>query len=199
MNPLKLPAIPFELTPTRVEWRVDGGEKISARSEPHTDIFISPVPQHQGKLDAATLLGEAPPGDFQFSARISVKFASTYDAGVLLIWFDEKHWAKLCFEAAPNLVPTVVSVVNRTVSDDANAFTVSGETVWLRISRTDGIFMFHASLDGNHWEMVRIFALDGDTPQIGFEVQSPTGEGCEVTFDDIRFASTTLTDPRNGS
>ena len=86
-------------------------------------------------LNAATLLGVPPDGDFQFSARVTVGFASTYDAGVLLLWVDDRHWGKLCFEFSPAGEPMVVSVVTRGVSDDANAFVVDGRTVWLRVSR----------------------------------------------------------------
>ncbi|WP_208867453.1 DUF1349 domain-containing protein [Streptomyces himastatinicus] len=41
------------------------------------------------------MLGQPPAGDFQLSARVSVGFSSTFDAGVLLLWIDERHWAKL--------------------------------------------------------------------------------------------------------
>ena len=67
-----------------------------------------------------------------------------FDAGVLMLWHDEEHWAKLCFESAPDGSATVVSVVNRTVSDDANAMIVDGEQVWLRIAGIDGIYAFHS-------------------------------------------------------
>jgi regulation of enolase protein 1 (concanavalin A-like superfamily) len=201
MSALAVPPLPFTLVPSRVPWEIVGADGVRASAEPGTDIFVPPFPDQAAKLDAATLLGEAPQGDFQLSARVTVGFRATFDAGVLLVWHDEQHWAKLCFEAAPNGSPTVVSVVNRTVSDDANAFTVVGATAWLRISRVDGIYLFHASHDGRTWDMVRIFGLDshGSTPQVGFEVQSPTGDGCEVTFDEITFAPTRLTDPRDGS
>ena len=146
------------------------------------------------------MFGTAPEGDFQFSSRITVDFRSTFDAGVLMLWHDEEHWAKLCFESAPDGSPTVVSVVNRTVSDDANAQVVKAEHVWMRISRVDGIYLFHSSFDGQRWDMVRLFALESPRPlQIGFEVQSPTGDGCDVVFDQISFAATRLEGQRDGS
>lgn len=199
--PLSIPALPFSLSPTRVAWTADGDARVEATAQAGTDIFTPPFPGEEAKRDAATLLGEIPEGDFQLHARITVDFQSTFDAGVLLVWLDERHWAKLCFEAAPSGEPTVVSVVNRTVSDDANAFTVHGRTIWLRVSRVDGVYLFHASIDGTRWAMVRIFALEleGVRPSIGFEVQSPNGDGCQVVFDDIRFARARLADARDGS
>jgi regulation of enolase protein 1 (concanavalin A-like superfamily) len=95
----------------------------------------------------------------------------------------------------------IVSVVARGVSDDANAFVVDGATVWLRVSRIDHGYAYHASLDGQTWRMIRFFTIDGtSTPAaIGFEAQSPTGDGCVVTFDDIRFTGQRLADLRDGS
>jgi hypothetical protein len=136
-------------------------------------------------INAATLLGTPPSGDFQFSARVSAAFRARYDAGVLLLWVDEQHWAKLCFEFSPASQPMVVSVVTREVSDDANAFVVPDRTVWLRVSRVDRVYSLHASTDATTWRLVRVFSL-GDAVadhQIGFEAQSPTGDGCTVTFD----------------
>ncbi len=128
-------------------------------------------------------------------------FTATFDAGVLLLWFDEKHWAKLCFEYSPAREPMVVSVVCRGVADDSNAFVVEQETVWLRVSRIDDTFAYHASLDGETWRLIRYFTVPGsDEPlRVGFEAQSPTGDGCAVTFEDVKFTDVRLEDLRNGS
>jgi Protein of unknown function (DUF1349) len=68
---------------------------------------------------------------------------------------------------------------------------VRGRSVWLRVSRVDRVYAYHASLDGTAWQMIRVFVLDDETSRdkIGFEGQSPTGDGCSVTFDEIRFLS----------
>jgi uncharacterized protein len=61
-------------------------------------------------------------------------------------------------------------------------------------------FAFHASTDGREWKLIRHFTLGDDVvPAVGFEAQSPTGEGCEVTFDDIRFEARRLHELRDGS
>jgi regulation of enolase protein 1 (concanavalin A-like superfamily) len=152
-------------------------------------------------LNAATLLGTPPAGDFQFSARITVDFHARFDAGVLLLWVDEQHWAKFCFEFSPAAQPMVVSVVTRGTSDDANAFVVPDRSVWLRVSRVDRVYAYHASTDATTWQLVRVFRL-GDTVadhQIGCAAQSPTGDGCTVTFDQIGFTPQRLQELRDGS
>jgi regulation of enolase protein 1 (concanavalin A-like superfamily) len=138
-----------------------------------------------------------PDGDWQFSARVRVDFHEQFDAGVLLLWSDERHWAKLCFERSPAGPPMVVSVVCREVADDANSWPVTGDTVWLRISRVEGAYAFHASDDGQRWEFVRHFTVAAS--HLGFEVQAPIGTGCAAVFDCVTFVAGTLSDLRDGS
>ncbi len=212
MNELTVAGVPFPLVPSPPGlWQVDERTgTVTASAAPRTDIFIDPgatvdadaaLPDGQSMLNAATLLGVPPAGDFQLSARVTVGFAATFDAGVLLLWMDERHWGKLCFEFAPAGEPMIVSVVCRGVADDANAFAVPGRSVWLRVSRIGRAYAYHASVDAQTWQMIRFFAIDQGTTRdrIGFEAQSPTGDGCAVTFDDIRFRPTRLADLRDGS
>lgn len=47
--------------------------------------------------------------------------------------------------------------------------------------------------------MIRHFSLgEGDGIAVGFEAQSPTGEGCAVRFEQIRYEARTLGDLRSG-
>ncbi|WP_217560798.1 DUF1349 domain-containing protein [Streptomyces sp. GbtcB6] len=202
-----VPGLPFPLSPSSDEaWTIDEATTtVTAAAAAHSDIFIDPGAGTQlnaeSVLIAATRLVVPPGGDFQCSARVTVEFASTYDAGVLLLWIVDRHWGKFCFESSPDREPMIVSVVTRGVSDDANAFAVDDRTVWLRVSRIDHAFAYHASLDGKTWRMIRFFTIgDTSTPvSIGFEAQSPTGDGCLVTFDDIRFTRERLRGLRDGS
>jgi regulation of enolase protein 1 (concanavalin A-like superfamily) len=203
---LTLLALPFRLEPSPPgAWRTDEHGAVVATAAAHTDFYVNPAGENsadaESMLNAATLLGSPADGDFQLSARVTVDFRSQYDAGVLFLWSDEKHWAKFCFEFSPDAEPMVVSVVTRGVSDDANAFTVAGSSVWLRVSRIDGVYAFHASTDGSIWRLIRVFTLGDDASghRIGFEAQSPTGDGCTVTFTDIQFAARRLAELRDGS
>lgn len=202
-----VPGLPFALSPSTGEaWTIhEATATVTAAAAAHSDIFIDPGADSQlnaeSMLNAATLLGVPPDGDFQFSARVTVDFEATFDAGVLLLWIDDRHWGKLCFEYSPDREPMIVSVVARGVADDANAFAVDGRTVWLRVSRIDHAIAYHASLDGKTWRMIRFFTLDDTSApaSIGFEAQSPTGDGCTVTFDDIHFTRERLHELRDGS
>lgn len=174
-----------------------GAHALDAGAGPRTDLFVSPAGAPPA-LNAPRLLGPAI-GDFILHARVTVAFQATFDAGALLVWRDEQTWGKLCFEFSPQRRPMVVSVVTRGVSDDANGFTRDENSIWLRIARMGPAFAFHASVDGRAWELIRHFALDaGEAPLVGFVVQSPTGEGCQATFDGITFRATRLGDIRSG-
>jgi regulation of enolase protein 1 (concanavalin A-like superfamily) len=212
MTTIDVPQVPFPLAASSADaWRVDGGTgALTVTARPHSDLFIdpgsgSPLDERshlnaESQLNALTLLGVPPEGDFRLSARVSVDFTATFDAGVLLLWIDETHWAKLCFEHSPDGEAMVVSVVTREVSDDANGFVVEGRSVWLRVSRIGHAYAYHASLDGRTWRLIRFFALHpAGTASVGFEAQAPTGDGCAVTFDHIRFSQERLADLRDGS
>jgi uncharacterized protein len=204
---MKVPMLPFELTASTADgWR--HGEPdgvVTGTAAARTDLYLNPAgadaADAESLLNAATLLGSPPDGDFQFSARVTVDFRARYDAGALLAWIDERHWGKFCFEFSPAGEPMVVSVVTQGVSDDANAFVVPSRSVWLRVSRIGRVYAYHAAVDGSAWQLVRVFQL-GDPAAghlIGFVAQSPTGDGCTVTFDDIRFTRERLADLRDGS
>jgi regulation of enolase protein 1 (concanavalin A-like superfamily) len=197
---LTLPSLPFplrwQLAPQR--WHLGDDGSLSIQAGPRTDLFVDP----QGAapmLNAPRLLA-SPTGDFQLSARVTVDFAATFDAGVLLLYANERSWAKLCFERAPNGEAMVVSVVTRGVSDDANSFAVESSQVWLRVSRLGLAWAFHASTDGSRWQFIRHFALDpADVPAPGFLAQSPTGGGCTAVFDAITYRPEALADLRSGA
>ena len=199
-SPVAISGLPFPLTASDSSaWRLSA-DVVAATATQKSDLFADPAGDGASQLNALTLLGEPPAGDFTFEARVRVGFRDVFDAGVLLVWVDEGHWAKLCFEYSADREPMVVSVVTRGVSDDANGFVVDGDEVHLRVSRIGRSLAFHASTDGTRWIFVRNFALPGsEAARIGFEAQSPMGPGCHVEFTDTAYAQRTLADLRDGS
>jgi uncharacterized protein len=201
---LSVPRLPFPLAaegaPPCAYGRRDGGLAVTARGG--TDLFVDPagaaVPP-----DAGRLVGIPPGGDFTMAARVTVGFASTYDAGVLLLYAAERRWAKLCYEFSPQNQPTAVTVVTRETSDDANSIELDDGGVWLRITRTGRAWAFHASTDGRWWRLLRYFSLGEHEPaepvKVGLLAQSPTGEGCTAIFQDITFRPGAPADLRNGT
>lgn len=169
--------------PSGLQWEIEPasfrveGTTVTAESHGQSDNFIDPAGAVTA-LNGARALGLAPMSDWQFKARLTVDFSESYDAGVLLLWSDDRHFAKLCLEQSPAGRPMVVSVVTRGVSDDANAWEVEGASVWLRISGlSNDAYPFYSSDDGRIWELVRNFHLAGSRQMsYGIAVQSPIGE-----------------------
>jgi uncharacterized protein len=190
--------------PMALHWR---GEPAAARiaddvlaieAGPGTDWFADPATSSLN-VSAPALMGSAS-GDFLLAARVEVGFGATYDAGALVLWRDDRTWAKLAFEYSPQAEPMVVSVVTRGESDDCNSVVIAGNAVWLRLARMGDAHAFHMSADGQRWAFVRHFRLGGAGPVgFGFEAQSPAGPGCEARFSGIRFAPATLGDLRDGT
>jgi regulation of enolase protein 1 (concanavalin A-like superfamily) len=193
--------IPHELdwVVAPVAWRLeDDGATLAVEAGPRTDLFVSPA--DGTRHDNAPRLLTTIDGDFQLGAMVQVAFAVQFDAAVLLLWESHDYWAKLCFERSPEGRPTIVSVVNRGVSDDANGWPVDGDSAWLRVCRIGRAYALHASTDGERWDLARVFTMDGTGPvRVGFEAQSPHGPGCRVRFGNIRFSPIPPADLRDGS
>lgn len=202
---ISIDAMPFALGASKPgQWGVEGDDVVAGIAPPLTDLFVDPggdaMESAQTASSAPRLTGSAVQESFQFAARVTVDFRALFDAGALIVSVDSQNWAKLCFEYGPARQPLIVSVVTRDVSDDANSFFVDGDTCWLRVSRVGRLLAFHASPEGNGWSLVRVFTLPhlDSAVELGFLVQSPTGDGCAAAFDHIEFTSDALDDLRSG-
>jgi regulation of enolase protein 1 (concanavalin A-like superfamily) len=188
-------ALRWQLAP--VSWGRTAPDGVAVTAGPGTDLFVDPAGSAAQLSAPRALLPVV--GDYRFSARVSCGSAATFDAAVLLAWVAADRWVKLCLERSPAGVMTVVSVVTRGVSDDANGWPVPSGSTWLRVSRRGAATALHASADGGRWELVRHCAFDdGEPVQVGLLAQSPTGAGAVSRFEQVRFAPTGVEDIRGG-
>ena len=199
---LHLPGVPFALEPSGTPAcaaSMDGGV-LTLAGGAASDLFIDPAGDEAGRPDAGRWTGLPGESDFTFAARVTVGFASMFDAGVLLLYLSERRWAKLCYEFSPQRKPTAVTVVTHGTSDDSNSFETAGGPLWLRITRTGRVWAFHASVDGAYWQLLRYFTLgEASGARIGFLAQSPTGAGCTAIFDSVTYKPGAPADLRDGS
>ena len=192
---------PSRHLPAPLTWDVDPArwsrDPLTIAAPARCDLFRDPA-GGTPESGAPRLLGPVD-GDFQLSARVGCTFAGTYDAAALLLWAGEDAWVKLAFEVSPQGEPGVVSVVTQPLSDDANAFAVPGDAVWLRISRLGPAVALHARLDDEPWRFVRHFAFPAPGGvRAGFLAQSPLGDGATARFEAIGFTPERLADLRSG-
>jgi uncharacterized protein len=200
---LYLPGVPFPFASSgspACQATVAGGV-LTLVSGPKSDMFIDPAGDEGARPDAGRWTGLPGEHDFTFSARVTVGFGATFDAGVLLVYLSDRRWAKLCYEFSPQHKPTAVTVVTHGTSDDSNSFETAGGPLWLRITRTGRVWAFHASTSGGgHWQLLRYFSLgEASGARVGFLAQSPMGNSCTALFDSIAFRPGAPADLRDGS
>ncbi|MEN0642351.1 DUF1349 domain-containing protein [Alkalicoccobacillus gibsonii] len=138
-------------------------------------------------------------GDFVMSVNVSLTFKDTFDASAIMIHHNEECWAKACLERTDFNKNAVVSVVRNKTTDDANGNHIEGNTVWLKVVRVGNSFSFHYSLNGEHYEMMRVFHLPvKETIKVGFVAQAPVGDGGERYFSDYKLENKTVKNIRDG-
>jgi regulation of enolase protein 1 (concanavalin A-like superfamily) len=113
---------------------LDNKNVLTISANAKTDWFVDPFDGTVAKN--APILLFTPGSDYVLSTQVTVKFASKWDAGALMVWGDDHHWAKLSFELSPDGKPTLVTVVTRELSDDCNSLPLTGESVHLRIAKS---------------------------------------------------------------
>lgn len=178
------------------------GDEVALRAPGHTDWFNNPVPV-EGKWSAP--VANAPffytevTGDFVFRAKVRPNFKTVYDACALMVIQDEKLWTKAAFEKSDFGTTAAVCVVTNGISDDANGCNIDQEEVWLQIVRVGDVFCTHYSLDGERFDMVRLFHLPVEkTVKVGIEAQSPAGEGGLRFYSQISLEQKTVNNLRAG-
>ena len=199
---LHLPGVPFPLEPSgspACAARLTG-EVLTLSGGPRSDLFIDPSGDEAARPDAGRWTGLPGENDFTLVARVAVAFSAGFDAGALLLYLSERRWAKLCYELSPQGRPAAVTVVTRGTSDDSNSFETAGGPLWLRVTRSQRSWAFHASTDGGYWQLLRYFTLgEASGARVGFLAQSPRGPGCTAVFDSVRFTLGAPSDLRDGS
>ena len=183
-----IPGLPGPLTWQNAPraWNIDSKNVLTISSNPKTDWFVDPFDGTVAKT--APILLFTPGPDYVLSVRVAVQFTTKWDAGALMLWGDDHHWAKLSYEFSPDQKPTLVTVVTRGLSDDCNSLSLTGDSVYLRIAKSGNTYVFYFATDGKNWQILRTFSLDTDLPiRAGFESQSPEGSGAVAKFSAITY------------
>ena len=172
---------PLAWTNAPAHWEPLPGGGLRIHAPAQTDYFQNPNGERGSA--SAPYLWLPVEGDFVAQAHVKPTFASTYDAGALMVRHDATHWAKLCYESTDLGTHAAVSVVTNGLSDDANGADLDAERLWLQIVRQGDLLGLHYSLDGASWRMVRYCALPLlPQVQVGLVAQSPVGPGTSVEF-----------------
>ena len=161
-----------------------------------TDFFNNP--EDNSVTGSAPYLYKAIEGNFVAKALVQPDFSSQWNAVALMVHFDNMNWIKFAFENSDATGPSIVSVVTKGTSDDANGVLLNEDMkVWLAIVRKGNIYSMHWSKDGENFKMARLTSMPiQGVVNIGIEAQSPVGDSAkhqvhffeikEITVDDLR-------------
>ena len=140
-----------------------------------TDFFNDPV---SAKATAtAPFLYREIEGDFVATVLVEPDFSSLWNAVCLMVHLDSTNWIKFAFENSDATGNSIVTVVTRGVSDDANGVIMEEvNQAWLRLIRKENNYAMHWSRDGKNYKMARLAALPpASVVKIGIEAQCPVG------------------------
>jgi uncharacterized protein len=172
---------------TPLSYHIEKNQILTISAGPKTDWFVDPFDGTVANT-APILLFEAG-GNFVLSVNVQATLNTKWDAGAIMLWADDHHWAKLSLELSPEGKPTMVTVVTRGLSDDCNSIAVSGNAVDLQVAKSGQAYVFYSSEDGRSWHILRTFSLDTkQNVRIGFESQSPAGSGASAVFSQIHYS-----------
>ena len=174
-------------------------DSITLSAAKETDFFIEPGGAYE-KSDAPLLLKKLDnTKPFTLTAECKPEHLVKYDAGMLFLFVDEKHWVKFAFEADERMNTRVVTVRTNETSDDNNHEMVKENIIFLKISSDAKSIGFYYSVDNKTWNLVRVFK--NEFPQniwAGIGTQSPAGNGNKTVFYGVQFSGEAVKDFRSG-
>ncbi len=140
-----------------------------------TDYFNNP--EDSSVVGTAPYLYQEVEGDFVAKTLVEPDFSSQWNAVAMIVYIDSLNWIKFAFENSDATGASIVTVVTKGTSDDANGVILDGESsVWLAIARKGNIYSMHWSVDGKDFKMARLTSMtDQQVVSIGVEAQCPVG------------------------
>jgi regulation of enolase protein 1 (concanavalin A-like superfamily) len=175
------------------DFKILSGDALAITASKQTDLYNELA---SGKHVATAPMFVFPAEEtFVLTTAVKVDFKNEYDGGFLVVYSDPDHWAKLLFEQSHYGPYSVCSNVTDGSSDGSANADVSGNEVFLRLTRDKDIFGFYYSLDGKKWIYIRYFRFPVKGPlKVGFGSQSPMGEQCTTVFSTIRYSPRAVRD-----
>lgn len=178
-------------------------DTVTFRALPKADYFRDPNGDELTQDDAAILLTEVDnTKPFTFSAKVTPGFTPTglYHAATLFVFDNPTHWQKFAFEQDERGRHRIVTVRTQGTSDDNNHDVIEeASSVWLKISSDTHTIASYYSLDGQTWQMVRLYKNDYPAKLfLGINSQAPQDDVCVSLFEHISLSSDNVTDFRMG-
>jgi len=185
---IAIKALPFpgEWVNSPKDFKILSDDSFSITASKETDLYNG---LGSPKVATAPMLLFPAAETFVLTTAVTADFEKEYDGGFLVVYADAEHWVKLLFERSHYGPLSVCSGVTNGETDDSVNADVTGEQVFLRLTREKDVFGLYYSLDGKKWAYVRYFRFPVKGPlKVGFASQSPAGEQATTVFSKVRYA-----------
>ena len=173
-------------------------EGLVVTSAAKTDFFIDP--SNAKSTESAPFLYQEVEGDFIATALVEPDLSNTWNAACVMVFVDSSNWIKFAFENSDATGNSIVSVVTRGTSDDANGVRL-GEfrKVWLKLIRKNDIYSMLWSGDGKQYFMARLSKMPtAKKVRVGLEAQSPLEKEATHKFHYFSIEKKTVENLRTG-
>ena len=139
-------------------------------------------------------------GDFVVKAQVQPDFSSQWNAVALMVHIDKNHWIKFAFENSDATGPSIVTVVTKNLSDDANGVVLKNKAaIWLKLIRKGNNYSMLWSEYDSDYKMARLTTLpNSQTVKIGMEAQCPVGPSATHHISHFQLDQRTVNDMRKG-
>ena len=139
----------------------------------NTDFFNNPVSKKIS--DNAPFFYTEVSGDFVMKTLIRPDLSKVWNACGLMVYIDGLNWIKYEFENSDATGNSIVSVITKGDSDDANgAILHNREYIWLKVVRKGNVYSMHWSTDDVKYKMTRLVSLESSsTVKVGMQAQCP--------------------------
>lgn len=173
-------------------------QSLFIETKAETDYFNNP--EDDSVVGTAPFLYQNIEGNFVATALVQPDFSDQWNAIALMVHQDSLNWIKFAFEKSDATGKSIVSVVTKGVSDDANGVTLPDQDqIWLRVIKRDNLYALHWSKDGKNYQMARLATLPDQTSiKIGLEVQSPLDQPAKHQILYFGLEKRTIKDLRKG-
>lgn len=195
LSTLDHPSFAWMNKPAVFAWE---NQVLKVKAEEATDFFNNPV--DGSKIATAPFLYQMVEGNFIAKTLVRPDFSAQWNAVSLMVYLDSLNWIKFAFEESDATGRSIVSVVTRDVSDDANGVILADQdAVWLKIIRQNDNYAMHWSLDDRKYHMARLTAMPpADMVKVGIEAQCPAGSSATHEIHFFGIMDKTVKDLRTG-
>ena len=160
-------------------------DKVEIITKPHTDLWQRTY-YHFRNDNAPVLQMKTKEKYFSFVVKTEFESSHRFDQCGVVVYLDSENWLKASIEYETDAFQHLGSVVtNRGFSDWATT-EIPGDIrhMWYRLSRRADDFRVECSIDGIHFQQMRICHLYAATGEVSFGIYacSPEDSSFKATF-----------------